>query len=119
MGPKFFQTVMGKRFYESDVPRLVKALERIAKALERTDEPHPDEPIDVKLTKKGLEATKGRPEGDKNVPVWVCRNCGSEEVEGTFWVKLNTQEVMDELEDDAHWCPACEDHVAVKIKEEE
>lgn len=31
---EFFQTVMGKKFYESDVPRIAKALERIASALE-------------------------------------------------------------------------------------
>jgi hypothetical protein len=30
----FFQTMMGRKFYESDVPRLVLALERIAIALE-------------------------------------------------------------------------------------
>jgi hypothetical protein len=30
----FFQTMMGKKFFEADVPRLVKALERIAEALE-------------------------------------------------------------------------------------
>jgi len=38
MGPEFFQTVMGHRFYEGDVPRLVKALERIADALEKRNE---------------------------------------------------------------------------------
>lgn len=34
-GPEFFQTGMGRKFYESDVPRSAEALERIAKALER------------------------------------------------------------------------------------
>jgi hypothetical protein len=34
MGPEFFQTQMGRKFYESSVPRLVKALERIVEALE-------------------------------------------------------------------------------------
>lgn len=34
-GPEFFQTVMGRKFYEADVPRALKALERIADALER------------------------------------------------------------------------------------
>lgn len=33
MGPEFWQTHMGKKFIESDVPRLIKALESIAKAL--------------------------------------------------------------------------------------
>jgi len=31
---EFFRTMMGKKFFESDVPRLVSAFERIAKALE-------------------------------------------------------------------------------------
>ena len=33
MSIEFFQTVMGKRFFESDVPRLVKAIEQIAEVL--------------------------------------------------------------------------------------
>lgn len=33
-GPQFFQTVMGRRFYEGDVPRIASALTRIAEALE-------------------------------------------------------------------------------------
>lgn len=40
MGPEFFQTGMGKKFFEGDLPRLVKALERIAAAVEKKDEPH-------------------------------------------------------------------------------
>jgi hypothetical protein len=34
-GPEFFQTMMGKRFYESTAPRIASALERIAEALEK------------------------------------------------------------------------------------
>lgn len=33
-GPEFFQTRMGVKFYEGDVPRIGKALTRIADALE-------------------------------------------------------------------------------------
>ena len=40
-GPEFFQTGMGHKFYDSDVPRIVKALERIAAALEKLAEPKP------------------------------------------------------------------------------
>lgn len=36
-GPEFFQTVMGRQFYDGTLPRLVKALERIAVALEKPD----------------------------------------------------------------------------------
>ena len=35
MGPEFFQTKMGTRFYESTAPQAAKALNRIADALER------------------------------------------------------------------------------------
>ena len=38
-GPEFFQTRMGQSFYEVMVPRLVKALERIAETLEGKKEP--------------------------------------------------------------------------------
>lgn len=37
--PEFFQTLMGKKFYDSDVPRIAKALERIAAALEQQRSP--------------------------------------------------------------------------------
>lgn len=33
-GPEFFQTIMGHKFFENDVPRIMKALERLAVALE-------------------------------------------------------------------------------------
>ena len=33
-GPSFFQTIMGRKFFEGDVPALVKNLGRIADALE-------------------------------------------------------------------------------------
>ena len=36
--PEFFQTGMGKRFYEGQLPRLIKALERIAVCLEDRNE---------------------------------------------------------------------------------
>ena len=37
MGPSFFQTIMGHTFYEGTVPRIAKALERIAIALEEAN----------------------------------------------------------------------------------
>ena len=33
-GPDFFQTAMGRKFFQSDVPRMLTLMERIAKALE-------------------------------------------------------------------------------------
>jgi hypothetical protein len=38
-GPEFFQTVMGKQFYDGTMPRIAKALERIADAMEKQQEP--------------------------------------------------------------------------------
>ena len=36
---RFHETVYGKRFYEGQLPRLIKVLERIANALEQQNEP--------------------------------------------------------------------------------
>lgn len=33
-GPEFFQTPMGRKFYEADVPRIAKALEKLAQRSE-------------------------------------------------------------------------------------
>ena len=38
MSVQFFQTVMGKHFYEGQVPRIASALVRIADALEKQNE---------------------------------------------------------------------------------
>ena len=32
---EFFQTMMGKRYYESTLPNLIKSNERLAKAIEK------------------------------------------------------------------------------------
>lgn len=43
-GPRFFETRMGVRFFEIEVPKLIKVLERIATALEaRNARPRPGE----------------------------------------------------------------------------
>lgn len=36
--PEFHETVMGKRFYEGQVPRIAKALEDIGKELKRQND---------------------------------------------------------------------------------
>ena len=36
-GPSFFQTMMGRKFYEHDVPQVANSLKRIADALEKTN----------------------------------------------------------------------------------
>ncbi len=37
MGPDFYQTMMGKRFYESQLPSLIKAVNRLADAIEESN----------------------------------------------------------------------------------
>lgn len=37
-GPEFFQTIMGRKFFDADVPRAIRALEQIADALEQIGE---------------------------------------------------------------------------------
>ncbi len=34
MGPEFFQTRMGQKFFEADVPNMINAMNRLAKAIE-------------------------------------------------------------------------------------
>jgi hypothetical protein len=46
MPPEFFQTPMGRRFYEHTVPELAKQLERVADGLEA---------LLVRLAKRDLE----------------------------------------------------------------
>ena len=40
-GPEFFQTVMGQRFFTSDVPRITDALEKIADKLDADNKNKP------------------------------------------------------------------------------
>ena len=38
MGPQFFETIYGKRFFESQLPELIKSINRLADALEEQNE---------------------------------------------------------------------------------
>lgn len=66
-GPEFFQTGMGRKFYESDVPRIAKALERIATALEARNKKEADEqnrkqeaePVQVQVGTTNNEDARG------------------------------------------------------------
>jgi len=51
-GVEFFQTGMGHRFYEGTMPHLVRAVERMAKAMERAN----------RLKEKELELAGAKPE---------------------------------------------------------
>jgi len=47
-GPKLHQTRMGQRLFEVEIPRFVKALERIADALEARPKPEPTVSLSVR-----------------------------------------------------------------------
>jgi len=34
MGPQFFETAIGRKFFQSDVPKMIRLMERIAIAME-------------------------------------------------------------------------------------
>jgi len=44
---------------------------------------------------------------------FVCSTCGSNAVQGQYWVKINTLEVVDAVEpvgSEMDWCGVCESH---------
>ena len=67
--PEFFQTYMGKKFYEADVPRLIKALERIANLLQKSA-PSPNLVCGVCYSD-----IKGMPGGYNANQHALCRDC--------------------------------------------
>ena len=38
MGPQFYQTGYGRKFFEADLPRIAKGIERLAAAIEKQNE---------------------------------------------------------------------------------
>lgn len=54
---EFFRTVAGRTFFDGSVPRLIKALERIATALEAS-KPAPPKPTEVYVTLETLQVIK-------------------------------------------------------------
>ncbi len=70
-GPQFFQTRMGTRFYEADVPRIATALERIAAALEARTPRAPETIPEQKQT------------------LLTCQECGI--VMDGYWSKLGAK----------------------------
>ncbi len=59
---EFFKTVMGRKFYDADVPRLTTALEKIATQLERANALQEKKfKLDERLTKLQIrEANESR-----------------------------------------------------------
>lgn len=46
------------------------------------------------------------------IPVIVCANCGSQDIQIKAWVKCNGSQYVSEAYVDSSdtWCPHCEDH---------
>ena len=58
----------------------------------------------------GIKAAKGGElnEGDKIKTLWLCSNCGSDNVENKNWVNPNTGVVGTDCEEDEGYCNDCE-----------
>ena len=49
---------------------------------------------------------------------WICKDCGSNDVQQETWVNVNTSEVDGFPEHNKAWCCDCYDHVLVEIDNE-
>jgi len=72
MGPSFFQTKMGAKFYESDIPRALRALERLVAVAEKVAEAYeePEKFPSVTPESRSLEEIRtltGRLQGESTV----------------------------------------------------
>jgi len=52
---------------------------------------------------------------------YVCKECGSDNVEIKTFVNLNTHEfvILDKVDDEDTWCMSCEDHTGVEYVEKD
>lgn len=83
-GPQFFQTVMGQRFLEGAMPKIARALERIADALEAQNKTAPEaEPAYVLVEVKDGVAE-------------VTRTSGKVEVALVDWDNIEAGDKVDE-----------------------
>jgi hypothetical protein len=75
-GPEFFQTRMGQKFFESDVPRIARALESIAEKFSAPEKVEQVLPVVVITMKQGVVEE-----------VILCPK-GAKEAEGIFYTKI-------------------------------
>ena len=50
--------------------------------------------------------------------MYVCEKCSCKDVEEKAWVRINTGKLVDIVEDEAPWCPNCEEETSVMEDEE-
>ena len=49
---------------------------------------------------------------------WICKDCGSDDVQQEAWVNVNTSEITTFPEHNKAWCCECADHVRIGIDNE-
>lgn len=52
---------------------------------------------------------------------YVCKECGSKDVEQKFWVNLNTSEIKEECSSDEYddqWCNSCQNNCLITTEDE-
>ena len=68
------------------------------------------------------------PEYDKNLQKkkpsyvsqgdWVCDKCGSQEISQSAWVNINTEKLVDFVDNSTYWCDKCKEEVNPIMKED-
>lgn len=102
-GPKFFQTRMGVRFFEADLPRLIDALEKIGKEMSQQNELKKQEQTRCPVeSKRDLELIHEyyKLGGNQLPPCSSCDQFGA-------MVPLNALKVETSKDPVAHWCQFC------------
>ena len=49
---------------------------------------------------------------------WVCKKGGSQEISQSAWVNINTEKLVDFVDDSTYWCDKCEEEVEPVMKED-
>jgi hypothetical protein len=96
-GPQFFETLMGRKFFEADVPRALRALERLAAAIEAL-KPSASSVAEVPEDGTGAQPVPVPPSAAERASTdsmeWSCTECGGTDVWAMVSQQLNTGERM-------------------------
>ncbi len=69
-----------------------------------------------RLDKKTINFTY--PAGKADPYTFVCEWCGSEEVNQSAWVNVNTEKLVDFVDESSFWCEDCNEEVNINTFEE-
>lgn len=101
--PEFFQTQMGHTFYEVTVPRIARALERIATALEKHEPPVVTNPDNIPMYEAGTDAKViGTYFVTSEDGLVYCERCAQEKGLDPAHPDTNLWEVLGD-----NWCAPC------------